>query len=726
MTSVTDIITSVTRILEQVGVTPRGIQTEAVEKGLLDGASVMVCAPTGSGKTLIGEMALLRAIFNGRRGLYLVPLRALAYQVARLLKQRYEENTIRVGVTTGDMHLTGEEMSEYDIVVTTYERADSLLRHQVEWLPDVGTVVIDEVQNLSDTNRGARLESTILRLKRRINDLQIVALSATVKDPEELSEWLECKLITSNDRPVPLVCRVIPAADRSKAIQRTVMTVVQADGQVITFHRTRRWAEAEAERLADDVSRQLGSMERKSLDNEINSVETSFITIPPNLRKVLHHGVGFHHAGLDSKVRTLVESLFRKGMLRVVCATSTLASGMNLPARTVVLTSIHSPENHRELLSANVVHQMLGRAGRPGHDTKGFGVILTGSNGECEFTKQRYFDEVEELLFPRYDRVESRLGTSSSLTEQALVILDMMNEATLEQLEDYLGGSYLIHCAVRNLRSPMRPLHLGEITAESVIEKHALLETVRAARQGALGRVSIRETSEEVLGGIVSGFQGGHFTCRFSARLQASGTIEGASCSCGQPVDNDGILCMQLVSLGIAAAKDERIHRIANYIVPIAMGESSPIGTLIRMGLVEGGRDGAFKITKLGRIVNRLYLSIRTVRELMALLPITEDAVSLLSLLRHLVSLELVSDLDQSFENLIGTAATGSMSVRELAEFTGIPYGDAYGLLERARWLLYSIMVLAEHGGLSRLMELSSGLLRGIDERLGRNENDRS
>jgi len=135
MTSVTDVPANVTRLLQQVGISPRGIQTQTIDAGILTGKSIMVCSPTGSGKTLVGEMALLRAIFDGKRGLYLVPLRALAYQVARLLKKRYEDNVIRVGVTTGDMHLTGEEMGEFDIIVTTYERADSLLRHQANWLP---------------------------------------------------------------------------------------------------------------------------------------------------------------------------------------------------------------------------------------------------------------------------------------------------------------------------------------------------------------------------------------------------------------------------------------------------------------------------------------------------------------------------------------------------------------------------------------------------------------
>ncbi|MHA2379621.1 MAG: DEAD/DEAH box helicase [Candidatus Thorarchaeota archaeon] len=725
MTSVVDVPTNVTRLLQQAGISPRGIQTDAIEAGLLEGKSIMVCSPTGSGKTLVGEMALLRAIFDGRRGLYLVPLRALAYQVTRLLKKRYEENVIRIGVTTGDMHLTGEEMSEYDIIVTTYERADSLLRHQAPWLPEVGAVVIDEVQNIADRSRGARLESVILRLKRSIDDLQIVTLSATVHEPDQLAEWLGCKLIQSDERPVPLTCRVISTPDRPMAVKRTVMTVVQADGQVLTFHRTRREAEAEALRLSENVVRQIGGREQRELDREINSVENSHINIPPNLRKLLHNGVAYHHAGLASKVRGLVEDMFNSGMVKVVCATTTLATGLDLPARTVVLTSCRSPENYRELLSANSVHQMLGRAGRPGRDVKGFGVILTGSRGESDVAKRRYFHEQGDDLTPRYNRVVSRLGTASTLTEQTLVLLDLLNEADTERIEEILGESYLLHCAVRNPKSPMRLFNLGVVTAESTVEKHALIDTVRTARQGALGSVSIRETSEEVIGGIVTGFQGGHFTCRFSARLQNSGALEGATCSCGNPVDSMGILCMHLVSLGIAASKDASFRELANYVIPIAMEESSPVDRLTRMGLIEGGKKVGLRITRLGRKVNRLYLSLLTVREMMAMMPFTDDSTKLLSLVRHLVSLEGRQDLDESFEQMIGMVATTSTPVREIADSIGIPVGDAYSLLDRTRWMLFSIQVLAEHGGLEHLTELSGVLLRGINERLdnrGRND----
>ena len=166
----------------------------------------MVSSPTGSGKTLVGELALLRAVTAGKKGLFLVPLRALAVQVSQVLKDRYEVFGIMVGLSTGDFQTSGEELAENDIVVTTYERADSLLRRNAGWIGELGTVVIDEIQTLADSGRGARLDSLIIRLRRQLQDLQIIALSATVASPEELAEWMDCELGESDDRPVPLIC----------------------------------------------------------------------------------------------------------------------------------------------------------------------------------------------------------------------------------------------------------------------------------------------------------------------------------------------------------------------------------------------------------------------------------------------------------------------------------------------------------------------------------------
>lgn len=722
MSSVLGLSGDVNQILEEVGITPRGIQVEAIEAGLLDGTSILVSSPTGSGKTLVGEMALLRAVLEGRRGFYLVPLRSLAHQVARSLRRRYNNKAVRIGVTTGDLHLTGDEMSEYDIIVTTYERADSLLRHQASWLPEIGTVVIDEIQTLADGKRGARLESVILRLRRLVKDVQLVSLSATVEHPEELASWMDSKLVISRERPVPLVYKLFTTSNRALAIRKTTMAVIQSEGQVIVFHRTRREAEAEAERLGEHVGRQLGSQEKDELDREIASVENTSTALTGQIRKLLHYGVAFHHAGLSSSSRHLVERMFDRGLIRVICATTTLAMGMHLPARTVILASIRSPDNHTSLLSTNAVHQMLGRAGRPGYDSSGFGVVLVGSRGEADEAKKRYFhvpsNEETQVLIPRYDPVHSRLRSSEFLTEQTLVMLDLLGEASSDEIQDMLSESYYVFCGTHRSRSPMRLLVVDSVTAEAAIERHGLQDTIRAAREGVLGKSSIREATQEVIGGIVAGFQGGHFTCRFSARLGPDGSLAGATCSCGVPLDQDGILCIHLVSLGLEAARNPQTSALADYVVPLALEEHSPLDTLARLGLLEAGKEKQFRISRLGRLVCRLYLSIPTVRELLAWMPMTEDSVDLMDLLRHLASIESDLRLDETFEQFIGAVATTSAPIWEVAESSGIPLGDAFGLLDRTRWLLYAVNVLAEYGGLDRLRELSDSLLRAIDSRL--------
>jgi superfamily II DNA/RNA helicase len=722
MIAVADVSSKVEEIIGKAGIKPRGIQTLAIDKGLLKGKSIMISSPTGSGKTLVGELALLRAVTAGKKGMFLVPLRALALQVSQLLKDRYEVFGIMVGFSTGDFQTSGEELAENDIVVTTYERADSLLRRNASWIGELGTVVIDEVQTLADSGRGARLESLIIRLRRQLPDLQIIALSATVGSPEELAEWMDCELVESDDRPVPLINKIMVAADKNRSLKKLVMTTVQGDGQAIVFNRTRREAEAQALRLAEDVGRQFTSREKDRLDLELKSIENVNINLPSDMRALLHDGTAYHHAGLDYQTRRLVERFFNQGLIRVISATSTLAAGMDLPARTVVLSNTLSPQNYRKFLSANSVHQMLGRAGRPGRDKIGFGIILSGSTGEADRVKNRFFDVMtdqetgKETLTPKHDSISSVLGDPSSLAEQLLVILDMLSSATLEEIENgVLGESYLVHCAIRNSKAPMRVLQLGEITAEAAIERHALTDTIYTARKGILGATKIREQHETVIGGIVTGYGGGQYTCRFSARLAPSGITEGAMCSCGQPMTEEGILCHHLVALGMTASRE--LGTLADYVIPLALSETSPLALLIRLGLVEGELNGKLKPTKLGRTVNRLYLSIPTVRELLALLPTTEDNTQLLWLLRHLVSLESGMNLDDSFDHMMAALASTDISVRQLADKIGISMGDMYGLLESSRWLLHSVSIISELGGLSKVLGMSRGLLEALESR---------
>lgn len=165
---------------------------------------------------------------------------------------------------------------------------------------------------------------------------------------------------------------------------------------------------------------------------------------------------------------------------------------------------------------------------------------------------------------------------------------------------------------------------------------------------------------------------------------------------------------------------------LADYVIPLALSETSPLAILIRLGLVEGGENGKIKPTRLGRTTNRLYLSIPTVRELLALLPTIEDNRQLLWLLRHLVSLESGSGLDDSFDNMLAALASTDIPMKQVADQNGISIGDMFGLLESSRWLLQSIAVIAELGGLSKILGMSRGLLEVLEGRFNnQGEHDR-
>ncbi|MBD3406881.1 MAG: DEAD/DEAH box helicase [Candidatus Lokiarchaeota archaeon] len=725
MTTVTETQHPVEKILQSIGIIPRGVQDDAINAGILEGKSIMVSSPTGSGKTLVGEIALLRATLDSKKGLYLVPLRALAVQIAKILDERYGTQGISIGLSTGDFHTTGEELSSYDIIVTTYERADSLLRRNASWLPSLGTVVIDEVQTLSDSYRGARLESTIIRLKRLVSDLQMIVLSATIDAPEEIAEWLNCELIVSNKRPIPLHCRIISTSNKSAAMKEIAMTTVQSNGQCLLFHRTRRAAESQAVKLAAEVGRQFTTEEKKNIDAELESVVNWDVRLPADLKALLHDGTAYHHAGLDYQARRLIEELFKRGMIRVICATTTLASGINLPARTVVLASVRSPSNHNTFLSGNQIHQMLGRAGRPGFDNRGIGVILVGSSGEADLVRHKYFKTITGIdgktkeLHPKYDRLSSKLNQANALTEQLLVSFDLYGSSTIETIKNGIfSESFLMFCSVRDTKSPHRILQLGEISAITSIERHALQDAILSARQNVLASVKLREKTDSVIGGIVTVWQGGNFTSRFSAKLSPDGTVEGPMCSCGSPLDSYGILCPHLVALGFAASKE--LGAIADYVIPLALSETSPLGVLTKLSLVEGGEDGEYIITHLGRVVNRLYLSIPTIREMIAILPFTESSGDLLWLLRHLVAIESGSTLDESYDNLVAGVASTDIEVSKLAENLGLHVGDAFGLLETSRWLLSAISAISEIGGFEQLTTRSLDLLESLDRSLGK------
>ena len=434
-------------ILEHFGITELYPPQEEAITSVERDESVLLAVPTAAGKTLVAYLALLRTVAAGRRGMYLVPLRALAWEkveelhalTAAVLPQA------RVGVSVGDYDRT-RGLSNCDIIVATSERADSLLRHSPEWLPQVGCLVADEVHLLNDTGRGPTLEVTLTRFRELVPDLQLVALSATVSNAAEIADWLGATLVSSDFRPVPLARgiytdtllewetaakQVLPRAGAEGLVQQRL------PDQSLVFVATRRGAEAQAKRLAPIIDSTLSSAEREALVEAADALETGAdeaTSFDHGLAQLLRRGVAFHHAGLTNRHRKLVEAQFRARRLKALVATPTLAAGVNLPARRVIVRDLKRWESSfqsNQPLPILEVHQMLGRAGRPGYDAEGEGVLMAKDVAQAEEAEAVYFRGEPEP-------VVSRLGAEPALRTHLLALIAVGAVSDREALHSFL------------------------------------------------------------------------------------------------------------------------------------------------------------------------------------------------------------------------------------------------------------------------------------------------
>ena len=182
----------------------RPCQEKSINAGLLDRKNILVCTPTASGKTLIAELAMVKSVIEGKgKAIYIVPLKALANEKFKDFKKRYELY-MRIALSIGDLDRADPYLESYDLIVCTAEKLDSLIRHHAPWLNKVATVIVDEVHLMNDPGRGPTLEILITMLRDLLEEVQIISLSATIGNPEELAEWLNANLIIDNWRPVKL------------------------------------------------------------------------------------------------------------------------------------------------------------------------------------------------------------------------------------------------------------------------------------------------------------------------------------------------------------------------------------------------------------------------------------------------------------------------------------------------------------------------------------------
>ena len=389
------------------------LQRLALEEGVLGERNMVICSATASGKTAVAEMAFLKSLIErGRRVVYIVPLRALAAEKYDEFRRKYEPLGYRVTVQSGDRDLSKSPLSlRYDILVTTSERCDSILRSRPMWFEDVGIVVVDEVHLLDSEDRGPTLEMVITKFRKMNPNTRILALSATIGNPEELAAWLDASLVISDWRPVKLsqgiyrnrrIRFIEEEGERIEEVEgtaaspavRLVEDVVRRRKQGLIFASSRRAAERLAEDAAEAVEPYLTEDERVRL-GDLSEKILSVVDYPTEqcrrLARVVRRGVAFHHAGETSEQKRLVEDYFRSGLIKVVCATPTLVYGVNLPAMRVVIRDLKRFSGfYSEYIPVLEYRQMCGRAGRPQYDDHGEAVSIAKSKAEEQVIEERY------------------------------------------------------------------------------------------------------------------------------------------------------------------------------------------------------------------------------------------------------------------------------------------------------------------------------------------------
>lgn len=461
-------------------------QKEAVS-AIDDGKSIVVCAPTGAGKTCIAEHAIQRTLQEDTRLFYTTPLKALSNQKFYDFGRKYGEGN--VGLLTGDTSINREA----PIVVMTTEVFRNMLYNTnfgkvKDNLRGVKYVVLDEVHYMNDEQRGTVWEESIIYCP---SSVQIIALSATIANSKQLCDWIntvhsKTELIYTDFRPVPLrhyyfdsskPKEILPLLTPDGKLNRrirpekksnyygkqakkinTVKDVVSVLHEkemlpAIYFTFSRKKCDENMEKCAQ--INLITDEEAKQIRKEIAEFlkEHSYLENNKNL-EYLYNGVASHHAGLLPAWKLLVEQLFQKGLIKVVFATETLAAGINMPARTTVISAIskRTDSGHR-MLTANEFLQMSGRAGRRGMDKIGY-VVIIGTQFQSP-------DEVAELVKSHSNPLESQFSPSYSM------VLNLLQNLELEQAKELILKSF----GYFSSHDRLKPIIMQQIGYEQTIVK---------------------------------------------------------------------------------------------------------------------------------------------------------------------------------------------------------------------------------------------------------------
>ncbi|WP_292604461.1 DEAD/DEAH box helicase [Methanobrevibacter sp. UBA212] len=408
-------------------------QKAVIESGYLeDKSNYIICIPTASGKTVLGVLPALKTILDGGKAVYAAPLLSIQNEKVKEFKA-FEDHGISVG----------KHPASSDLSVMVFESFDALTRFSWNTLRDVDTLIIDEFHMIGEFSRGPTLEAAITRAKIINPSMRIIALSATLRNIEEIEGWLEGKCVEHDYRPVPLHKEVLDAEmfntkNKNDVIVKVLEKSIKDSSQALAFVSTRRFTESLATYVSKKIDKKINVKQRESFKEvaeKILDVPKRKGSLPTTtclkLAESIEHGVAFHHAGLFNEQKEIIEDEFRNGNILMITATPSLMYGVNLPSKTVVIRdNTRWTAQGPQPIPVFDYEQMSGRAGRPQYDDVGYSYLIAKTmdeamnleayyiDGEIELTNSKLVDNKDAILKQIIAQIASTLSKNlDELTE---------------------------------------------------------------------------------------------------------------------------------------------------------------------------------------------------------------------------------------------------------------------------------------------------------------------
>lgn len=411
-------------------------QKAVIESGYLeDKSNYIISIPTASGKTVLGILPALKTILNGGKAVYAAPLLSIQNEKVKEFKA-FEEHGIKVG----------KHPSNSDLSIMVFESFDALTRFSWNVLREVDTLIIDEFHMIGEYSRGPTLESAITRAKIINPSLRIIALSATLKNIDEIEQWLDGKTVEHDYRPVPLNKEVLDAEmfntkNKNDVIVKIVEKAIEDNSQALSFVSTRRFTES----LATYVAKKIDKKTTKEQKHKFKQVADKLLEVPKKkgslptttclkLAEAAEKGVVFHHAGLFNEQKEIIEDEFRNGNILMITATPSLMYGVNLPSKYVVIRD-HTRWTSNGPASIPVFdyEQMSGRAGRPQYDDVGYSYLVAKTMDEAFDLEARYVNGEIELTNSKL------IDNKDAIYKQIIAQIASSLSKNLDDLNDFFG-----------------------------------------------------------------------------------------------------------------------------------------------------------------------------------------------------------------------------------------------------------------------------------------------